>query len=156
MQNARATCKRFLSLPLRLAALTAAVRLFGRAWHRRGHNGSERQQRRWLQVWWRLRRYAGLLAEGGITAAEVMSWVASLGTITIAVTSSAIASVSYAPSLPDIPSVSDDGITGTVSVNFRDGSQVDYENISPLKFLDFVSAPSVGAFYNSEVRSNWG
>jgi KTSC domain len=79
-----------------------------------------------------------------------MLWDASLGMITIAVTSSAIASVSYAPSLPD------DGITGTVSVNFNDGSQVDCENISPLKFLDFVSAPSVGAFFNSEVRSNWG
>jgi hypothetical protein len=57
-----------------------------------------------------------LLAEGGITAAEVMSWVASLGTITIAVTSSAIASVSYAPSLLD------DGITERKAVEKRNSA----------------------------------
>jgi hypothetical protein len=154
MQNARVTCKRFLSLPLRLAALTAAVRLFGRAGTDEGtmdlndndaggfkfggaSDGMRACSRRAGSP--RLR-----LCRGSLRSERSRS------------PSSAIASVSYAPSLPDIPSVSDDGITGTVSVNFKDGSQVDYENISPLKFLEFVSAPSVGAFYNSEVRSNWG
>lgn len=59
------------------------------------------------------------------------------------VNSSAISEIGY------------DRAKGTLKIVFNSGSEYEYIGVSEAEYKDFVSAPSVGRYYNMKIRSNY-
>jgi len=43
-------------------------------------------------------------------------------------------------------------ITGTLSVQFKNGKQYEYANVSPATYAAFLAAPSAGSFFSSTIK----
>lgn len=59
------------------------------------------------------------------------------------VNSSAISEIGY------------DRTKGTLRIVFNSGSKYDYIGVSEAEYKNFVSAPSIGRYYNMKIRSNY-
>jgi len=75
-----------------------------------------------------------------IRAVELLHLARDTGTATIPVRSSCIAEITY------------NVATGTMGIVFTDGSTYDYPDMSIVSVLQFINAPSHGAYYNQHLR----
>lgn len=48
-----------------------------------------------------------------------------------------------------------DRIHGALKIVFNSGSEYEYVGVSESEYKDFISASSVGKYYNKKIRSNY-